>query len=252
MTLQVLVTRPEPGSSRTAALLRARGHQPLVLPLTRTVPLSDNYDVIRRTPAAAYVVTSAAALRHWKNMGLGPGQLSVPFYAVGEATAKSARDAGFIDVRVGPGDGDALAGMIVSDVEAGRLAASETAPLIYAAGRVRRSRIEGLIHSHKLPLRIVEIYDTNEISYSTDFVRRQFSMKDRIAVFLYSFRGATILMEHLLRRESDKVLKNCVFLCLSSHVASAIPEPYRNKTRVAAAPTEAELLIQLDRLIDVS
>ncbi|RWD19075.1 MAG: uroporphyrinogen-III synthase, partial [Mesorhizobium sp.] len=37
--LRVLVTRPEPGASRTAQRLEEMGFQPILLPLTETVAL---------------------------------------------------------------------------------------------------------------------------------------------------------------------------------------------------------------------
>ncbi|TJX45058.1 MAG: uroporphyrinogen-III synthase, partial [Mesorhizobium sp.] len=37
--LRVLVTRPEPGASRTARKLEEMGFEPLLLPLTETVAL---------------------------------------------------------------------------------------------------------------------------------------------------------------------------------------------------------------------
>lgn len=250
--MHVLVTRPEPGSARTAALLQSRGYQPLVLPLTRTVPLTENHDLLQRTPAAAYIATSGAALRHWRMTGLLPDQLVIPFYAVGEATGNLALDAGFSDVRVGPGDGDALAGTILRDVEARRLQVSESAPLVYVAGRVRRSRLENQISVRKLPLRVVDIYDTQKISYSPDYFLKQFESKSPIAVFLYSHHGAAMLVEHLLHDDSDKIMKKCIFLCLSNHVASAIPAQFEAQIHVAGAPNEADLLDQLDRLSDAS
>ena len=60
-------------------------------------------------PAAefdAVMLTSANAARR-AGAGLA-GFLGLPCYAVGEATAAAASDAGFADVRVGPEDGVAL------------------------------------------------------------------------------------------------------------------------------------------------
>ncbi len=248
--MRVLVTRPEPGASRTAALLQARGHQPIVLPLTRTVPLAEN-DAANRS-AGAYAVTSAAALRHWPAAGSGFQDGTVPLYAVGEATGKAAQDAGFADVRIGPGDGDGLAGMILSDVEAGRLQLSESAPLIYVAGRVRRSGFEAAIDAAKLPFRVVEAYDTEEISYSTDFLRKRILGDQPLAVLLYSQHGAAILFDRLSRIDALNTMKNSLFLCLSPQVAASVPASLRTQTHVAAAPNEADLLILLDALAATS
>lgn len=248
MTLRVLVTRPEPGNARTVALLRARGHQPLAMPLTRTVPLAGDHDVISGSAAGAYVVTSASAIHHWPMTGTGSGQMTVPLYAVGEATAQSARDGGFQNVVVGPGDADALAGLLIRDVETGRLVLSDARPAIYVTGKVRRSCIETLLQRQKLPLRIAQIYDTEIISYSTDYFSKQVAGEGHLTVLLYSHFAATLLIQHLTRLNSAKRLKNCIFLCLSSNVATAIPDRFKDRIRIAAAPTEKDLLAQLDCL----
>lgn len=252
MTLQVLVTRPEPSNTRTATALRARGYQTLVMPLTRTVPLAKDQELMRSTQAGAYVVTSAAAIRYWKELDPQPGQLSAPLYAVGERTGEQARSSGFGDVRVGPGDADALAGVLVSDIEAGHLVVSESEPVIHVTGRVRKSDIETLMQRQKIPHRIAEIYDTEKLSYSTDYLPRRLAKDDPIAALLYSYHGANLLVQHLIRTHSDRILKNCTFLCLSASVATAIPDGFRSQVRIASAPSEAELLEQLDRLANAS
>ena len=88
--MRVLVTRPEPGASASAARLAALGHTAIVAPLLAVEP--------RRwsRPAAmpdALIITSANAVRHG---GSGLDALrGVPVWAVGAATAAAARAAGF-------------------------------------------------------------------------------------------------------------------------------------------------------------
>ncbi|HTH29412.1 MAG TPA: uroporphyrinogen-III synthase [Sphingobium sp.] len=100
MSAAVLVLRPEPGASRTAERLAGLGLEPIRFPLftlKRGVwapPDPGGYDAI--------LLTSANAVR----LG-GPGLAvfhQLPAYAVGAATARAARDAGFRDVRQGGGD----------------------------------------------------------------------------------------------------------------------------------------------------
>lgn len=99
----VLLLRPEPGASESAARARALGLEPVVAPLFAIRPVAwespdpASYDAI--------LLTSANAARH-----AGPkidAFLGLPCHAVGEATAAAARDAGFGDVRTGPLDGAA-------------------------------------------------------------------------------------------------------------------------------------------------
>jgi uroporphyrinogen-III synthase len=59
------------------------------------------------------LLTSANAARHG-GAGLAP-LLGLPCYTVGEATAEAAREAGFREVRTGPGDGAAVLATMAGD-----------------------------------------------------------------------------------------------------------------------------------------
>jgi uroporphyrinogen-III synthase len=105
---RILILRPEPGASETAARARALGLDPIVAPLftVRTLAWEPPEE-----PFDALLLTSANAPRHG-----GPGMrpfFHLPGFAVGEATAEAARLAGFIDVEPGPADGAAALAMAV-------------------------------------------------------------------------------------------------------------------------------------------
>ncbi|HEY0413342.1 MAG TPA: uroporphyrinogen-III synthase [Allosphingosinicella sp.] len=103
----VLVLRPEPGASATAARARARGLTPVIAPLFETAPIA--WDPVPAADYDAVLLTSANAARH---LGTAPPR---PCYAVGEATAEAAREAGFEEVRAGDGDGAAAVAMMARD-----------------------------------------------------------------------------------------------------------------------------------------
>lgn len=113
----VLVTRPEPGASATAARIAALGHAAILAPLMRIKPLaparlfSDLPDLVVMTSAAA----PAAIARHRDLDALS----GIPAFVVGEKTAVAARAIGFRVAEVAP-DLATLA-PILSEVAAGRL-----------------------------------------------------------------------------------------------------------------------------------
>lgn len=115
MTVGVLVLRPEPGASRTAAMLEESGLEPIVHPLFAVEPLA--WALPQDASFDALLLTSANSVRH-AGPGLA-GMRSLPCYCVGDATAEAARAAGFSDVRTGGGD------------------AASTIPLLLADGRSR-------------------------------------------------------------------------------------------------------------------
>jgi uroporphyrinogen-III synthase len=104
----VLILRPQPGADESAARARALGLSPVIAPLFRIEPL----DWQPPNPAGfdAVVLTSANALRH-AGPKLAPFR-HLPAFAVGEATAAAAGDAGFGDIRTGPADVGALTDMM--------------------------------------------------------------------------------------------------------------------------------------------
>lgn len=122
----VLVTRPAEQAGATVALLEARGHQALVDPALRIVPLP--WPGIGAGEAAAVLLTSANAAP------LVPEPLrALPVLAVGRATATAAAAAGLSVAAVGPDDGRALARLIAQELppQAGtllHLAAAEARP----------------------------------------------------------------------------------------------------------------------------
>jgi uroporphyrinogen-III synthase len=93
----LIVIRPEPGASRTAARAMAMGLDVRLVPLFTVVPV----DWTAPDPAAfdALILTSANAVRH------GGEELhrlkGLPVHAVGDATASLARAAGFELATVG-------------------------------------------------------------------------------------------------------------------------------------------------------
>ena len=102
---RVLVLRPEPGASATIERARALGLDPLAIPLFEIEPLE--WEAPDPDAFDGLLLTSANAV------GSVFGQLrSLPVYAVGEATAAVARDAGLTVAAVGDAGVDRLLGSI--------------------------------------------------------------------------------------------------------------------------------------------
>jgi uroporphyrinogen-III synthase len=104
MTHKVLVLRPQPGADQTAARARALGLEPVVAPLFSIA--ARGWEAPDPASFDAVMLTSANALRF-----AGPALerfTHLPAFAVGEATAEIAYEAGFADIRRGPKDAVAL------------------------------------------------------------------------------------------------------------------------------------------------
>src|SRR5262245_36136000 len=125
--MRVVVTRPQFDGERTAAALRARGHEVLVAPLMRVEPIAANLDGEWR----AVVVTSANAPIAIMESAARASLIKLSLFAVGERSAEAARQAGFKDVVSANGDTRDLVRLIAAREAGGR------APLLYLAGEDR-------------------------------------------------------------------------------------------------------------------
>lgn len=99
MTLPVLVVRPQPGCDATVSAARARGVAAQGFPLFEIRPIA--WEAPDAREYDALLLASANTLRHG-----GPAlerYRSLPVYAVGETTARVAREAGFDVIETGAG-----------------------------------------------------------------------------------------------------------------------------------------------------
>lgn len=103
--------RPEPGAAATFARATAAGFQTIAAPLFTIVPVA--WDAPDAAQHDALMLTSANAVREAGGALASFRQL--PVYAVGEATAHAAIEAGFADVHAGSNDVTSLVVTMAKD-----------------------------------------------------------------------------------------------------------------------------------------
>lgn len=226
MVARVLITRPEPSASLTAAKLVDLGFSPVSMPLSRTIALEFN---IKNQSFDALAVTSVNAFRHIADERLESLKM-LPLFAVGEGTARAAKIAGFQQVIEGGGDAVRLVATI-----AGHL--PEGAQILYLAGRVRQPIFEERVLQAGLQMKVCDVYDVEAIDYSANEIRAVFSEGPFVAVLLYSAVAATFLIETMRKSEMQFDAKTKV-LCISDRVAQALPAQWRAQALVADHPDE--------------
>src|SRR5262245_62851046 len=87
--MRVVVTRPQADAERTAAALRARGHDVLVTPLMRVEPIAVDLD----GQWTALAITSANAPNAIARNPAHDTLVKLPLLAVGRRSAEAARQA---------------------------------------------------------------------------------------------------------------------------------------------------------------
>lgn len=123
---RLVVLRPEPGASATVERARAIGLDAWAMPLFAIEPVA--WEVPDPGQFDAVLLTSANAVRHG---GDGLEQLlALPAYAVGEATAAAAREAGFDIAGEGDSGVERLLGSIPVEVRLLRLCGEHRTALL--------------------------------------------------------------------------------------------------------------------------
>ena len=230
---RVLITRPEPGSSKTASKVLEMGWTPLVLPLTRIEPLTD-LPVIDPDDFAAIALTSPNSARHLP-AAFAVSLKELPAYAVGTATASTARSAGLNVVDESAGDAAGLCRVIAERVAPG-------AKILILCGRVRRSVLEqGLRESGFEPL-LVETYDTVRVRPSVEEVAAVLGNTPVDAVLLYSAVAADELTNCVERVNGGEFFESARFIGISSRIGAHLPAKWRERLAIAAEPNEEAML----------
>lgn len=158
--MRVLVIRPEPDATRTAADLRARGHQALVAPVLQTEFLHPDL------PATAdlIVLTSGNAVRALRARPEFERLSAIPAVAVGPATAAAATAAGF----------GAVAAAAGRAADVARVVAERGLPtgafVLYPAAEERADPLDERLAALGLTVAVVPVYRTVAVAAWPDDV----------------------------------------------------------------------------------
>lgn len=237
MTLRALVTRPEEDAAPLAAALAERGIQVTAEPLLSIRPVADA--VIDLSGVQALLFTSANGVRAFAGLST---VRDLPVFAVGDATAATARDHGFAQVESASGDVTALA----------RLAASRLDPaagaLFHAAGSAVAGDLAGLLEQAGFTLRREMLYEAKPAEQLSPTTVAKLANGELDLVLFFSPRTAGTFVT-LARAAGDGVVRGCgktIAVCLSPAVAAAAGELAWRDLRVASRPELPALLDLID------
>lgn len=243
--MRVLVTRPAEAGEKTAAKLRALGHEPVLLPMSAPVRHPEKALAGLALPHAAIAITSAEAVRTLSEVTnrLVPF-LADPVFAVGPASADAARRLGFTNVVAAAGDGAALAASVnahLREAEPGGL-------LLYLAGTPRAPGFEISLAENGIEVTVAECYEMIPVDDAQAKLRRIFESGRIDVILLYSAETAKRFFAAVRTSDADQMIRHIHFCCLSRNVLHAIPAEFRERALVAAAPDETALLALLEPL----
>jgi uroporphyrinogen-III synthase len=238
--MRVLITRPESRAGKTAAKLVELGHEVARMPLFTPVHDRAAAEAALDTPHASIAVTSPEAMRGLAELGfaLAP-HLGTKVFAVGKATAHTARAAGFRNVEASIGGGPELASMVIKYYAA---AGHPSQPILYLAGEKRMGRFEKLLAENELDCVVAETYRMEPIPYALEEQQAMLVDVKADAVFFFSREAANAFFALEIFRQSREAIRKTLFLCLSRNIAEAVPEELKNSAVVSDIPDEDELI----------
>lgn len=221
--MQILITRPEPGASTTAARLAAMGHDPLIAPCLAIKPIALN---LPQAPAAI-IITSSQAIP-----ALPAAYHNIPVFCVGDATAGRLRAAGFSSVASAAGDAHDLYNLIIARRLPGTylLAVGERHGLALA----KNLRLAGLTLVRRT------VYTAAPLRSLPGDAAAALNANTVNAALFYS---AESVRSFIRLKPPNTASINA--LALSPAVASALGGLPWAQIHVALAPTEADLLALL-------
>ncbi len=229
--MRVVLTRPQEDSERTAAALRAKGHDVLIAPLLRVEPVAADL----RPHWGALVITSANAALALANHPAREALTKLRVYAVGKRSADAAREVGFTDIVTAGGDVRDLLRTVVAH------RADAKGPLLYLAGEDRSGDLLGDLTVRGIAAELVVIYRAAMAPFSAA-LNKALKANKVDAVLHFSKRSAESYLAGARRAGVVAPALAVRHICLSSQIAEPLQTAGAAKVVVAKRPDEASML----------
>src|SRR5262245_14637602 len=225
MTLRALITRPEEDAAPLAAALNQRGIETTIESLLAIRTLTDAE--LDLSGVQAILFTSANGVRAFAELAAAKsaaGWREIPALAVGDATARTARAAGFAQVAAAGGNVESLAELVSAKLD------PQKGPLFHAAGSAVAGDLAGLLGGRGFELRRAMIYEARPAESLSSGTLDALRAGAFDLMLFFSPRTAGTFTA-LTQAVGDKAVDGCrgaAALCLSPAVAGAISAlPFR-------------------------
>lgn len=227
--VRMLVTRPEPDASETAARLSALDIEAVLEPLlvAQTLPTT----LPDATGFSALAVTSANALRALHDRGELPRFLNLPLYAVGDRTAALGRKYGFAEVMSAEGS--------LFDLVALLARAGVHGPVLYPAAREQSGDLARALAPHGVMVITTPVYRMVPANHLSEATLALLDAGAIDAALFYSRRTAETFVT--LAR-NVKARTRLGMLCLSETIAEPLIAAHFVRIGLAEHPSEDAMM----------
>lgn len=237
--LRVLVTRPREDAAGLVADLEARGHRAMLAPLLTIVPRDSVDWPAGHKNAQALLVTSANGARAFAR--LDPRR-ALPVYAVGDASAATARDLGFGDVRSASGNVQDLAALIKQTLD------PAGGPLLHPAAGKLAGDLQGALGAVGFTVLRAVLYDAVPVTALSADCRQALNDGLIDAITFFSPRTGASFVSLIETAGLSAACEKVAAVCLSPAVAEAVSALTWRRVAVAERPEQTALLALLDGL----
>jgi uroporphyrinogen-III synthase len=231
--VRLLVTRPEAEGERTAARLRALGHEVWLAPLLRIEPTTDL--AFGAGPWAGVAFTSANAVGAVSSHPRLTELTALIAYTVGARTRDAAVAAGFARAVSAEGDVEDLVRLVEAKADC-------LLPILYFAGSERAGDLEAALTPTGRSVETVIAYRARLVSDFDADVRDAIARRRIEAVLHYSARSAAAFLAAAEATGLGDFAKGAKHFCLSAGVAAPLATAGAGNVRIAATPNENALI----------
>jgi uroporphyrinogen-III synthase len=227
---RVLITRPEPGATETAARLTALGILPVIAPILSIVAR----DVHVPEYVAAVLLTSRNAVA-----ACPPSLHSRPVFAVGTATAAHAAEAGFSNVFNADGDAEALSKLVANTLT------PEAGPLFLPTGQGQGANLAASLRQRGFRVLRQVAYQAVCVSALPEAAETHLRQRQLTAAMFFSGQTSRHFVHLIQAAQLSDAVRDVEAVSISERAAMALrPLPWR-RISVAATPNQDAMLVLL-------
>jgi uroporphyrinogen-III synthase len=235
--MRVLVTRPQPDADITAALLRDMGHEPLVAPLLDIQSLESS-KAIDFGNVQAILITSANGARA---LARSTDHRDVPVFAVGEASASTARESGFGDVQSAAGNVATLAALAMDRLH------PKNGKLLHITGSVTAGNLAGMLAAAGFGVDKRVLYRAVTKDTLPERIADGLREQNIDSILFYSPRTARTFVDLVEMSKLSNKINNIKILCLSDAVRDVFTKSKIANVQVPSLPEQNSLLELLEK-----
>jgi uroporphyrinogen-III synthase len=236
--MHALITRPLEDAKPLAELLAGRGVECTVEPLLEIAPHPEA--AVDLEGVQTLLFTSANGVRAFAAKS---SRRDLKVLTVGDGSATVAREVGFNDVTAAAGDVDALAALVIRELD------PKAGPLFHGAASVLAGDLQGKLEQAGFTLRRVVLYEAKTASALSPETRMNLALGGIDMVLLFSPRTARTFAE-LWRSADAPSLAKSTALALSAAVAREIADLGWQRIETASSPDQPAMLSLVEAEIE--